>query len=517
MNRFRSAIVSPLISTVFGLACGCVFMLFGAMSPTFQGLLLVGGVGVLVLLVLAQVGLLREALLFGFGFAIVINPRKFFGVESSQELLGWTVTVHFITLLDLAAIGLLVLYGRNILSNLRRLVPRVVQLAVAAYVLGLFASLFHVVHWDEAWAHLVFEGKCILLAIAVFSLLVSHGSGGVMAMVRPLLIGISCAVGVECMIVGLEYTGVITSGDGFAGIRVGSFREMLDMGETLRVGGTYQHPNYLAVAAGALFLFLWQVQIDSHKNRKPSLLYWIGIVGGLVCLVLPLSRGGWLGTAVGGLIYVLIMLGIRGGAWIKSLPWKYVGPSLFLVCAAGLYFMEPIYDKLFYSSAGNISGREKLNAMTLEIVSNSPWTGAGIAQHGFAMEEISGFNELYLYAGLKPVVHNSYLLILSELGIPTTIIFFLLPLLAVGYGIHACIRAPNHELTGLLCASISALAVFLVADLFGMSLRKLDLAYLFWILMGIAYAVIGVIRDDIKKGGPVRRRMDTRRFKRLDV
>ena len=477
-----------------------MFMLL-SVDGTLQMMFILVLMGILALLVCARLGVVRQVMLFGFGFSAIINPRKFFGVSGDLELLAWTVTVFFISFFDIAAATVLVTYARKTLQYVHRLLPGPVKFALAGFVILMLASLRNVTHWEEAWAHVFFEFKCIAIFAIVFGLIVSRGTEGAQSVLRPLLVGLSAGMVVEAGVVMLEYVGVLRTGQAFLGIRVGSLREDLGRAvEALRVGGTYQHPNYLAVAAGAMFLVLWQVEMDSYRRAARSLSYWLGIGASFVCLILPLSRGGWLGTFCGAALYVATMLWTRGADWIRSLPWKYLFPAILAVGVVGVYFSGAIYDKLFYSSPLNVDARGDLNDMAMEVIREHPWLGAGIAQHGFAMKNTEQYGKYHFIAGLIPVVHNIYLLIVSELGIIGGVLYILIPFLAIYYGLRACRRGSEHSLTGLLCGLCSSLVVFLVADLFGPSLRKVDIVYLYWLLMAMTFAAAALVEQDVRNG-----------------
>ncbi|MDR0361585.1 MAG: O-antigen ligase family protein [Planctomycetota bacterium] len=497
MNGARPQLLEFLLPTLFGLGCGVLYLVLGV-SDTFQAMLVLTFLGVFGLFALSRLELVRQALLLGFGFAVVINPRKFFGVsdDGDMKLLAWTVTVLFVTALDIGVFALLLGYARNFVAVARRALPGLFKLLLVGFFVIMFVSLANAGDRDIAWAHIAYEGKNLALFLVVVALAADRGNGGTADALRWILIGLGLAMGLEMMIVGLEYLGVIPNGWGFVGIRVGSQIEALGDFEALRVGGTYQHPNYLSIAAAAMALVFWQVLMDSDEKRRSSVFYWLGFFGSVVCLVLTLSRAGWLGCFAGGLLYTAVMLKLRGMDWLRGLPWKYIVPALFVLLAVGLYFIDPIFDKLFHSSPLNISSRSELNDMALQAISTQPWIGWGIGQHGFAMQDY-GRSDMYAQlAGLIPVAHNIYLLVVSEIGIVGGGVYFLIPAYAITHGIRTCAKAPDHELSGALCAFSTALVVFLVADFFGPGLRKVDVANLYWLLLALVFGVAMTVRED---------------------
>lgn len=501
MNRIFANLGAFVVATLVAAAAGMVFIVLGR-GPTYQTMLVLMALGMLGLLVLTEFGITREFVLFGLGFAVVISPVKDFGFQEGDTHYMWAIQNITFSAFDAALMIFIALYARNILSTLHKWLPRPVLFLIVGYFCVMFMSLSRIGpsgHMDVAISQLIYEIRCVAVFAAVFTLMLNSGSRGVMSDLRYILIGISCAALLETAIVCLEYIGAIQSGPLFLGIRVGSFRESLGMGEALRVGGTFQHPNYLVVFAGVAFLLLWQTEMDSHPDARRSLLYWPGIVGAFLCLVLTLSRSGWAGTVAGAMVYVFVMLIGRGYPWLRSLPWKYVIPSLVILVAVGFYFSDSMINKLFYSDSGNVGSRQYMNDMALLIWLENPWLGIGLGQHGFAMAAASKFGELRVGIQAMPAVHNSYLLILSEIGIFGAIFYFLVPFYAVFSGLTTCLKNPNHRATAILCGACTAIIVYLVADLASISLRHLTLPLIYWFLLGIIVGLSRVIREESKR------------------
>lgn len=491
------ALALPLGPVLTILACGGVFMLLEN-EPKLVLMLILLLAGLLGLLGLAHFGLVRPIMLFGLGFSTIINPRKYFGLTDASELLGGAAGYIFITLFDVIVLCLFLPCAGRILAVMGREggLPLPLRFCLAGFLLLTAASFLNATHVNHAWAQLVFEVKCLVLFLTVYFLM-TDASIDMRTSLRPLLLGLCCGMGVEACVAVAEYLRVISAGVSFLGIMVGSFSETMESGmQAFRVGGTYQHPNYLAMPGAAMFLLFWQAQMDDHSDARPELLLWGGLLFSLICVILPFSRGGWLGTLCGGAVYATIMLAARGRTWLASLPWKYIFALCVMVLAVGLYFSDQILDKLFHSSPQNMLSRYDLNTMTMEMISDHPWLGVGAGNHSYGAEGYGRYAELAAVAGLPPMVHNIYLLVASDIGLPGAVCFFAVPLLVMLHGARACLRRPGHPLTALVCACISAMAVFLVGDFFGASLRKVDVAYMFWLLLALTMAGAVIINRD---------------------
>jgi len=500
VNRTSTNISSFIVVTLASVAAGLAFIYLGR-SPTYQAMLVLMAAGVLGLLILTEFGITREFLLFGLGFAIVISPVKDFGFQEGDPHYMWVIQNNTFSAFDAALLIFIALYARNIFSTACKWLPRPVLFLIIGYVCAMLVSLLNIGpsgHMDVAITQFIYEMRCFLVFAAVFTLILHPGPKGCMVNLRYILIGFSCATLLETAIVCLEYVGAIQAGPLLMGVRVGSFLEGLAMGETLRVGGTFQHPNYLVIFAGVAFLLLWQTEMDSHPEASRSPLYWPGMIGAFLCLILTLSRSGWAGTAAGGMVYVCIMLVGRGYPWFKSLPWKYVVPCLVVTIAVGFYFSDSIINKIFHSASDNLTSRYYMNEMALLIWLENVWSGVGLGQHGFAMASMSRFGEMRVAMKNFPAVHNSYLLILSEIGIVGALFYFLIPFYAVASGLRTCLKKPNHRATAILCGACTGVIIYLVADLASISLRHLTLPLVYWFLLGMIFGLARVVREESK-------------------
>lgn len=496
-NRLFENFGSFAVVTLLAVAGGLAFVHLGS-SPTYQAMLILMAAGGLGILLLTQFGITRQFLLFGIGFAVAITPVKYFGFQEGDSYYMWAVQTVTFSAFDAALLIFMAFYARNIVSTLYRRLPRPVIVLVLGYLGVMLLSMTEIGpagHMDVAVSQFIHEIRCLMVFAVLFTLIHNPGPSGLMADLRCILIGLSCVAALETAIVFLEYVGALQAGPLLMGIRVGSFRESLGMDAALRVGGTFQHPNYLVIFAGAAFLLLWQTEMDSHPEAGHSILYWPGIVGGFVCMIMTLSRSGWAGTGAGTVFYVFVMLVGRGWPWLRSLPWKYVVPSLLFIAAVGLVFSDSIISKLFHSDSGNVDSRHYTNNVAVMLWAESPWLGRGLGQHGFLMAGMAKFVELRTALKAMPSVHNSYLLILTEIGIVGTVLYFLVPVYALFSGMMTCLKNPNHRATAILCGACTAVIIYLVADLASISLRHINLSVLYWFLLGIVIGLSTLIRE----------------------
>lgn len=365
----------------------------------------------------------------------------------------------------------------------RELFPGFTRLAYWGSMALMGLSIFYAIDANMALFQFSFELKCFLLMLVAANLM----SSARMTHFTAIMAGLSCGIVLEALLALLEYTRVINNEMFFLGVTVGGFQETLEGGlELNRAGGTYRHPNYLSVPAGALALLMWHLQASSpDPSLKKRRLYWLALGGALLCLWLSLSRGGW-GALIGGALFYWIMSQRSfGWRWFQSLPWRYLAPLLLVMAVFLIFFGNEAYNKIFHSSPINFTYRMQMNVMTLEQIKRQPVLGGGLGNHPLLTRDHPLYSATTRHLHAAPVVHNIYLLVASELGIIGVLLYFSIPFSLIVQTVRQCRARPDHSLSPLCLALASAMIVFLLSDLVGPGLRKIELAYMFWLFNGL--------------------------------
>lgn len=436
------------------------------------------------LLLMNVSGVLYPVLFFGIGVSLIINPNKFIGPVDERHFGG--APGIFMSLFDLGVAVIVLLRlsagARVGAGTLKRVLPLAVLLGVYACAMCISAARVA----DErllAAAQIVFEGRSIVFFFLMASGFLFTGAGA-RRDVLLLLSGVAAGILVEGGIVLAEYRGVLPRGVSVLGIEAGGFREMLDVGTMNRVGGTYRHPNFLAIAM-VLVLPLFFAAFLALRGWLKAL-FGAAACAAASILVLTLSRGGFLAAGVSLAVMCLLLSSTPAARAVLRRNAAWIVLCAAVVCAVAAAYSGPIYKKLFQSSSVNISSRAELNSMALQMIESSPATGIGINYSTYGGRGFA-YYDVYLAAfGLPPVVHNIYLLIAAEIGIPGAAAFvgFIILLLARAYARFAAMR---DETTALLLAGAACgIIAYCVADLFEASLRKIEIAYLFWWCAGLA-------------------------------
>lgn len=466
-------------------AAGLIPIFLPASDLRYHALVFLVAFGLATLGVIARMGLVRSLLLFAFGISMILNPNKFF-VGKEYVLSFGGIPAYFLSLTDLCLILLLCLPSPGKRSNGFRGGPSkgIMFVTLGMYVAFLLLSLYNAPDRELVFTQFVFEIKCMVLFLVVaFGL--DHGKGEevIERTVMPMMYGLACGVIMETGAAVAEYVRLIPTSFNVVGIEVGGFQEVLGGMQIDRVGGTYRHPNYLAVPMAVLLAPLASAALISSGVKK--LFFYAATGGALVSLVLTLSRGGWLAACITILALGILTVSAPGGkAWLTrhKASLGFVVLFLLVILAA---FSGTIYRKLFLSDPLNVQARAELNRMALDMISDHPLMGVGLNNAIVAGSDYGYFAVYELAAGLPPVVHNIYLLIASEIGIPGLLAFLAFLASVIGYAWRG-IRAPGGgRLNILLCGLAAGMWGYLAADMFGPSLRKLEIAYQLWWHIGM--------------------------------
>ncbi|MCI0696931.1 O-antigen ligase family protein [candidate division KSB1 bacterium] len=221
-----------------------------------------------------------------------------------------------------------------------------------------------------------------------------------------------------------------------------------------RSKGTFYHANEIGMYLVFMLPITARVLFTSLMQGNLRWAYFSGtalLVGG-IALFTSSSRGAWIGTAFG----ILCMLGydlFRRGLKLKKV---LLGLSMPLVILAVIFAMKygaVFTDRLFsYKAESMWEGRKKLQAESLDIIKSNPIIGVG-----------------YWNYHLQPTtyfVHNVYLLIAAEIGIPGLVFMagFLLAILAQAI---KGMRSRIFFVSNLSRGCFASLAGFLIASIPG--------------------------------------------------
>ena len=207
----------------------------------------------------------------------------------------------------------------------------------------------------------------------------------------------------------------------FLGTRATKDPMMLAMSSYYRVGGTLGGANGLAWYLTFLLpipfaLFFLRMRI-SYKIIIISIFSF-----GLFSLFLTYSRGGWIGFILGALLVLFLHLSKVNLAKKIYIVIVYL---LILGVATTLMFStsNPIKDRLTEDDRGSAYSRIPLMVVAVDMIKANPVIGIGLNNYTEVHQEYDyGIDKITQYYPVP--VHNVFLQLAAEIGIPGLICFF---------------------------------------------------------------------------------------------
>ncbi len=185
-----------------------------------------------------------------------------------------------------------------------------------------------------------------------------------------------------------------------------------------RVAGTQGHPNGFAYYL-MLMLPLVTATILAGRSRRFTLAAGIAFFMGFVSLILTFSRMGWVGVAL--VVPWVIFMGIwKRAGLIKALRGLTIFAFLSALCI--LPFAGTIGQRLFETDYGRAYSRVPLMEVALNIIRHHPLLGVGLNNYRLVMDQYDNTIERITLHVPNPV-HNMFLFVAAEVGIPGLIFF----------------------------------------------------------------------------------------------
>jgi len=235
-----------------------------------------------------------------------------------------------------------------------------------------------------------------------------------------------------------------------------------------RIGGFFNNPNHLAAFLSFGVFLSAGVMVFARIHIVSRLLLGFAILTMLAGLALTLSRGGMLGVAAGGVVFVLLMLSV---VWRTRRPlFKWLVLALLLVCgAAGGALYKVSEDSLLTRQLITPAGgdmRAHIWRAALAQHAESPWTGAG-ARMFYEGGITHRVPESSAQAGDPLFAHNEYLQILADYGWAGLVLVVLMLGAHLLHGLRFLrwFAAEKFPATGLLGSNTLALTLGSIAAL----------------------------------------------------
>ncbi|MGQ9919948.1 MAG: O-antigen ligase family protein [Desulfobacca sp.] len=311
---------------------------------------------------------------------------------------------------------------------------------------------------------------------------------------RRLLLGIMAILLLSGVLQALLGLGQYLSGSSLGLQIFGESKTFMEMraGTELvsRVAGTFGHPNNLSAYLTMLLMINLALFFATIDLRLKFLLLPVVVLLALANL-LTLSRGGWLATAIGAYVTLALSWGRRSQHRLAA--FLLAGLILVTFVITSLIFVEPLKRRFFEEDYGAARSRLPMSLVALNIIRHHPFLGVGLTNYVMVAPDYDLTKEAIATDFARPV-HNEFLLIAAELGLPALLLFLtiLVLLLRQLWRLGDMGRDPV-----LPYLAIGLLGTYIAWIVF----RQTDYAYVlladpFWILAGLTQAMTAMETRD---------------------
>jgi O-antigen ligase len=248
-----------------------------------------------------------------------------------------------------------------------------------------------------------------------------------------------------------------------------------------RVGGTIGHPNalgrYLCLCIPVLLTYPL-AQLDSRLAK----LTWVSLATGGITLILTLSRGSWAALALVSLFlfFEIFRRYLKSRAKSMVIVFLVVG----FIATAILVIFEDVRIRLFENEYRSAQSRIPMAKVALNVIAENPIKGVGLNNYSRVMQRYDRTREWQTY-GFPHPVHNSYLLIAAESGIPVLIAFLWLITAVFAKGWSA-LKCTNVPLSLLQVGWMGGIMTWLISAMFDRDFPGANVMIWFTIAMIVA-------------------------------
>jgi putative inorganic carbon (hco3(-)) transporter len=258
----------------------------------------------------------------------------------------------------------------------------------------------------------------------------------------------------------------------------------MDSSDIARPGGTIGHCNHLARYLG---LVLPMAIILSFTERSKGMKYFASVAAaiGIVGLVYTLTRSSWMGLVLSVMVMLPLMMSQR------LINMRILGKLVLAVVLATIILFamgDMIYDRIVSNDSGSAYTRWTTAKVAFKIIADHPFIGVGINNYGTKLKDYWISEDRFTR---KAAVHNTYLLIASEIGL---IGFgaYMWFLVAFYLRTRKAIAGGSKYYTSIAIGVMGGLAAFALTALSDKSYKEsYPVLLLFW---GLAAVIEGIIR-----------------------
>ena len=242
-----------------------------------------------------------------------------------------------------------------------------------------------------------------------------------------------------------------------------------------RVYSTLENPNVLAEYL--LLVIPFSSAFIVYEKKWLPRLFFIGTTGVmLLCMVLTLARGGWLGLIFAAAVFLLMI----------DRRFVFVG----IVGLVALYFLLPDAILSRFMSIGNLTDGSTSYRLSIWLATLAMLRDFGLVGIGPGAAAFNRVYPIYGYGAANAQhSHNLFLQIVCDAGIFALIMFLMLLFSYVRSLAAAVKKTADKTMNIFRIAAISAVAGFLVQGMTDYSFYNYRVTMVFWAVIGLGIAL----------------------------
>lgn len=257
----------------------------------------------------------------------------------------------------------------------------------------------------------------------------------------------------------------------------------MESSNVARPGGTIGHCNHLARYIG-LLLPVAMILAFTDKSRGMRLFSALVSSAGIAALIFTLTRSSWMGAVLSAMVMAPLMLAHR----LFNL--RNLGKILLALLIAAVILGalgDIVYERIVSDDAGSAYTRWTTAKVAFNIIKDHPFLGVGINNYGTVLEDYWLPEDTFTR---KAAVHNTYLLVASEIGIIGFGAYLWL-LVAFFVRTRKVMRIAGPYYVSLAIGTMGGLAAFALTALSDKSYKEsYPVLLLFWAMAAIIEAMI---------------------------
>ena len=254
-----------------------------------------------------------------------------------------------------------------------------------------------------------------------------------------------------------------------------------------RAYGTFQHPgfygDFLILFLPVSFRFF---AYQGYGNKKNNLIFLLIFMAGILGLFVSYARGPWIAFVIS-MSLMFFYSSLR-----KKLKPKKLAPFAFIALFL-IIFVIRYSDKVIIQFSKN-SGRQSaadiripLDHVALRLIADRPIFGTGLANYSFESPAYVVPEKGIPLDQLSQRVHNVYLLIASETGIPG-LIFFLWIIFIIASAAFKATKSSDSKIRNIAFGLLAGYIAVLIAFLSSPDYDDYNIKMIFWTISGFMYS-----------------------------